>query len=220
MSSSEISNDSAGTSLFPQFEDLRDLVESEVHGLTDAQLDWTSDRWEWSRWSIRRQVSHIANVVPSWLLGRWRDVLFPDGVSGLGSLAEYVPSAAGSWLDEASYPGIEDILQAVTQASDLASHVLAGETAGSLRNKEVPRPDTPPHWRQFILAHPTGVRYHETQADFTYLSLEATFRHLYYEVVTHLYNVQRLKRAQGLTAVVELPNEGYWTLPDWDRSEP
>ena len=220
MSGPEIPNDTPGTTLFPQFNGLRDLVETEVGGLTDAQLDWTSDRWEWSRWSIRQQVSHIANVVPSWLLGRWRDQLFPDGVSALGSLAEHHPSAVGSWLDEARYPTIGDLLRAITQASALANHVLAGETAGSMRDREVPRPDTPPHWRQFVLVHPTGVRWHDTEPDFSYLSLEATFRHLYYEAVTHLYNVQRLKRAQGLTAAVELPKDGYWTLPDWDRSEP
>ncbi len=220
MSCPNMPNDTPGTALFPQFNGLRALVETEVGGLTDAQLDWTSDHWEWSRWSIRQQVSHIANVVPSWLLGRWRDQLFPDGVSALGSMAEHHLSAAGPWLDEARYPAIGDLLQAITQASDLANHVLASETSGSMRSKEVPRPDTPPHWRQFVLAHPTGVRWHDTEAGFSYLSLEATFRHLYYEAVTHLYNVQRLKRAQGLTAAVELSSEGYWTLPDWDRSEP
>jgi hypothetical protein len=57
-------------------------------------------------------------------------------------------------------------------------------------------------------------------SDTTYITLEASFRHVYYECITHLYNLQRLKRAQGLEAAVELPLEGYWQLPDWDRSEP
>jgi hypothetical protein len=34
-----------------------------------------------------------------------------------------------------------------------------------------------------------------------------------------MYNIQRLKRAQGLEAAIDLPFEGYWALPDWDRSE-
>ena len=220
MTQSEIPEDAPGTRLFPQFKGQRDMVEAEVRGLTDAQLDWTSDQWEWSRWSIRQQVSHIANVVPSWLLGRWRDQLFPQGLSGLGRLAEHHPSTTGSWLDESRYPAIDDLLGAVELASALADHVLQSETVGSMRRKEVPRPGTPPHWRQFALVHPTGVRWDDTEADLSYLSLEATFRHLYYEAVTHVYNIQRLKRAQGLTAAVELPSEGYWTLPDWDRSEP
>ena len=53
-----------------------------------------------------------------------------------------------------------------------------------------------------------------------YISLEATFRHRYYEYLTHLYNIHRLKGAQGLEPKVEIPFEGYWALSDWDRSEP
>ncbi len=41
------------------------------------------------------------------------------------------------------------------------------------------------------------------------MSLEATFRHMYFEETTHLYNIQRLKRAQGLATVVEVPRVGY-----------
>ena len=40
------------------------------------------------------------------------------------------------------------------------------------------------------------------------------------ELVTHLYNVHRLKRAQGLQARVTLPRVGFWLLPTWDTSEP
>ena len=51
------------------------------------------------------------------------------------------------------------------------------------------------------------------------MSLEGTMRHIYYEEVTHLFNIQRLKRAQGLVAVSELPEAGYWTVEGWDVSE-
>jgi hypothetical protein len=51
------------------------------------------------------------------------------------------------------------------------------------------------------------------------MTLEGTFRHLYFEELTHLYNIQRLKRAQGLPTVVEIPRIGYWILEAWDRSE-
>ena len=37
---------------------------------------------------------------------------------------------------------------------------------------------------------------------------------------THLYNIQRLKRVQGIPTVVEVPRVGYWMLDGWDRSEP
>ena len=51
------------------------------------------------------------------------------------------------------------------------------------------------------------------------MQLEATMRHIYFEEVTHLFNVQRLKRAQGLQTVSDVPEVGYWTLDGWDRSE-
>ena len=38
---------------------------------------------------------------------------------------------------------------------------------------------------------------------------------LYYEVLTHLYTIQRLKRAQGLPFRVVLPRVGYLTLPEY-----
>jgi hypothetical protein len=44
-----------------------------------------------------------------------------------------------------------------------------------------------------------------------------TGRHLYFEALTHLYNIQRLKRAQGLSALVALPRVGYYVLPGWDN---
>ncbi len=44
-------------------------------------------------------------------------------------------------------------------------------------------------------------------------------RHIYFEEITHLFNIQRLKRAQGLPTSTELPRVGYWALDGWDVSE-
>ena len=52
------------------------------------------------------------------------------------------------------------------------------------------------------------------------MNLEATFLHRYYEYIAHISNIQRLKKAQGLEPATEIPFEGYWALPDWDKSEP
>jgi hypothetical protein len=216
----DIPMDTSAEELFPQFQRLQSMVSEEVADLTDQQLDWRSDQWDWSKWSIRQQVGHIGTLVPGWLLRRWGDQLFPEGTSELGEIAEYSWSPTGPWLNEEEYKDIPALLRKVGHGMSLARHVLSKETVGSMLAKEVARPDTPPHWRRFIDCHPTGVRWHPTEPNFTYLTLDATFRHLYYEVITHLYNVQRLKRAQGLSGVLELPREGYWVLPDWDRSEP
>ena len=213
-------NDTPGTVLFPGFGAVPAMVADEVAGLTDAQLDWTSDQWVWSQWSIRRQVAHIGSFIASWLLDRWGTHLFPDGLDSLGDLAAVVPTPEAEWHRTGEPWPLPVLLERVDLSVRLAEHVLSGQTAGSLRAVEVERPNTPPHWRQFVNAHPTGVRWHPTEPNTTYIDLEATFRHVYYECITHLYNLQRLKRAQGLPTPVDLPREGYWQLPDWDRSEP
>lgn len=51
-------------------------------------------------------------------------------------------------------------------------------------------------------AHPTGAT--RTDEYTVQLTLEWTMRHIYFKQTTHLYNMQRLKRAQGLSMVVEV----------------
>ena len=220
MENKTVSDDALGTQLFPQFAQLHSMVATEVAALTDQQLDWRSDRWEWSKWSIRRQVSHMPTFVFKWLLRQWGETLFLQGFLELGGLADYSLSPAGSQLDQSRYWAMAALLEKLDQAMQLARYVLSRETVKSLRQKELPRPDTSSHWRQFANAHPNGVRWDDIAPNFMYMTLEATFRHMYYEAITHLYNIQRLKRAQGLIGTIDIPFEGYWALPDWDRSEP
>ena len=70
-----------------------------------------------------------------------------------------------------------------------------------------------------LKAHPTGLTVAGDPAK-TAWTLEASIRHVYFEEVTHLYNIQRLKRAQGLQSVADLPRVGYWVVEGWDTSEP
>ena len=71
-------NDPALT-LFPIYQTYHRMVTTELEGLTAPQLDWDSDRWGWSVWSIRRHISHVAShLFRHYLLSRnWGDVLFP-----------------------------------------------------------------------------------------------------------------------------------------------
>jgi hypothetical protein len=214
-------DDAPGAGLFPQYgPDMYAMVASEVEGLTDEQLDWESDRWEWSKWSIRRQVSHMPSFVKGWLLQRWGDQLFPGGTSHLGEMAEYDRSPGGSWLNEDRFWDLPVLLEQWSSSIDLALHVLEAETVGSMRKKQVTAPGGSEFWRLAVPAHDTGVSYHPTDADHIVLTLEGTFRHIYYEFTTHLHNVLRLKRAQGLSTTVDVPREGYWVMSTWDRSEP
>ena len=136
-----------GNEVFPQFGTLHDLVAPEVEGLTDEQLDWDSEQWEWARWSIRRQVSHMASFIPGWLLRQWGSRLFPDGFEELDDLQELVPEPAEGivrWLDETEYHDMDDILVRLDKALALARYVLSRETLGSMKVKEVPDPTRRP----------------------------------------------------------------------------
>ena len=86
----EISKTDPGANLFPEFENLYDLISSEVVGLDDAQLDFTSKDWSWSEWSIRMQLSHMASLIPRWLVARWGHETFPNGDHGLGNLTPII----------------------------------------------------------------------------------------------------------------------------------
>ena len=66
---------------------------------------------------------------------------------------------------------------------------------------------------------PAGARPITADPSKVYITSETTFLHRYYAYTTHLFDVKRLKRAQGLSGAVEIPQDGYWVLPEWDRSE-
>ena len=220
MSSTGQPPETPATSLFPQFKSrIYSMITAEVDGLTEEQLDFESDRWEWSKWSIRRNVSHVASGDFRWLLVRWGEVLFPDGLPDLDDLDGAIASPYDRRLDERKYWKLEDILSKLRQGLGLCWSVLSSETAGSLRAKEL-RIDTSEQWRLFAKTYSEGVRQDPGDTEHMYITLEATFHHRWFEYTTHLYNMQRLKKAQGLAATVDIPREGYWAMPEWDRNEP
>ena len=157
MAQQSLPNDTPGTDLFPGFDAVPGMVAAEVAGLTDAQLDWVSDRWVWSQWSIRRQVAHIGSFIASWLLDRWGDHLFPDGLDSLEDLAVVVPTPEAEWHRTGEPWPLPVLLERVELSVRLAQHVLSGQTAASLRAAEVERPQhaaalapvhqRPPHGR-------------------------------------------------------------------------
>ena len=217
MSVERIPDDAPANALFPEFETLYDLIAPEVEGLTDEQLDWTSDKWEWAHWSIRRQTSHMASLLYRWLVVRWVDTVYPDGDHGVEDVESLAVSANDRALD-VRYHDMDEILGKLREGITLAQSVLAERTAGFLRSNTLVTPYDAN--RKFInSAHPHGITM-DPEGGTETTTLEATFRHMYFEETTHLYNIQRLKRAQGIPTVVEVPRVGYWMLDGWDRSEP
>ena len=217
MSVERIPDDAPGSALFPEFDTLYDLIAPEVEGLTDEQIDWTSDKWEWAHWSIRRQTSHMASLLYRWMVVRWVDTVYPDGDHGVEDVESLAVSANDRALD-VRYHDMDVILRKLREGVELAQSVLTERTTGFLRNNTLV---TPYDARRIFIngAHPHGITM-DAEAGTETTTLEATFRHMYFEETTHLYNIQRLKRAQGLQTVVEVPRVGYWMLDGWDRSEP
>ena len=212
--------DAPATQLFPHFQSgVYRMFAEEIEGLTDDQLDFESDNWEWSKWSIRRNLSHVASGDVRWLVDRWGAVLFPDGPPDIDDLDGIINSGYDRRLDEEKYWAVPDIMAKLQVGLELCQQILERETVASIQAHEIEVPfQEGSIW--FSPAHPRGTRRDPDNPGIGYLSLESTFRHRYYEYLTHLFNIQRLKRAQGLAARVEIPFEGYWALPDWDRSEP
>ena len=213
----QTADDAPGSVLFPEYATLYDLITPEVEGLSDEQLDFESDRWEWSKWSIRIQLSHMAALTYRWLAVRWGETLFPDGEHGVEDLS-VIADAADRGLDSSRRLEVGDIMTRLEEGINLAQRVLDGRSVGFLRGHTLFREGQASSGSQITMkAHRSGV----TQtAGGSVWTLEATVRHVYYEEITHLYNIQRLKRAQGLPTVVEVPRVGYWVVEGWDTSEP
>ncbi len=220
MSANDLPNDAPATSLFPQFSDqLYQMISFEVQDLTDAQLDFESDRWEWSKWSIRRNLSHMASGDFRWFWTRWGEELFPEGLANSREIEALLDSPYDRRLDESKFWAVDDILGILRKGLDFAWSVLSSETVGSMRSREIESADNE-LWSGIRQANYTGIRLKPNHPGRIYISLEATFRHRYFEHITHLYNVQRFKRAQGLAPVADIPMEGYLALPTWDLSQP
>src|SRR5262245_46460602 len=84
--------------LFPGLQDLVPWYRAEVHGLTEAQLDFAAPAPapEWLWWSIRRQASHMARVCFLWLFVIWGDRLWdghPPPVQDLPGVLNMPPPA-------------------------------------------------------------------------------------------------------------------------------
>ena len=217
MTDQAITNESPGSALFPEFDTLYELIANEVEGLTDDQLDWTSEEYGWAEWSIRVQVSHMASLIYRWLILRWGDVTFPNDEHGVVDVDGLAASPYDRRMDDTKYYELPVILTKLQEGIDLARRVLNERNVGFLRSHTV-TVTLDGGWGTMIQAHATAVTLTE-QANTVTMQLEGSIRHIYFEEITHLFNIQRLKRAQGLPTVSDLPRAGYWTLDGWDVSE-
>lgn len=216
----QLADQTPAIQLFGPFQEFYALLTQELAGLDDKQMDFTSTQWEWAAWSIRHQVSHLAAMHLRWLVTRWGDQVLPDGPPPSLDYPNLFADPADRWLDPSRYRGISILLDKIGLALDMLEDVLEERTVGELRQIHIRHPLPGDYWQLMLLAHPDGIRPDPSQPQEYLMNFEATVRHMYFEDVTHLYNIQRLKRAQGLAGAVNVPRAGYWTLEGWDRSEP
>ena len=214
------SPDAPALTLFPIYETYLDMVTTELEGLTDPQLDWDSDRWGWSAWSIRRHISHVAShLFRHYLLSRnWGDVLFPMAKPHWHELY-YLAAIRTQRLDEERWWEIDAILWKLDEALELVRGILRRETVASVRELTISQ-GARSYYDQISDWYPGTLLDDPRRPGQLRITLEGNFRLSEAEMVTHLYNVHRLKRAQGLQARVTLPRVGFWLLPTWDTSEP
>ena len=160
----------------------------------------------------------MASLLYRWMLVRWGDVVFPDGDHGVDDVKGLTDSGFDRRMDANRYKELPDIMEKLKGGIDLVRGILSERNVGFLRSHTIPHQRSP-QWAIMFKAHPSGITPAEESSEGA-MALEATMRHMYFEEITHLYNIQRLKRAQGLQAIVDLPRVGYWVLDGWDRSEP
>ena len=217
MTDQRITDDSPASVLFPEFDTLYDLISNEVQGLTDTQLDWTSDEYAWAEWSIRNQLSHMASLTYRWLILRCGDNLFPDSDHGIENVQSIADSPSDRRLDDEEYWELPVILEMLGGGIRLAQQVLSERTVGFMYSHSVTS-EASASWDMMLQAHPEGITISEDKT-MRIMRYDAMIRHIYFEETTHLFNIQRLKRAQGLPTVSEAPRVGYWAVEGWDISE-
>ena len=212
--------DVPATYLFPAFEKkIYQMVEKEVVGLKDDLLDFESQRWGWSKWSIRRNLSHMASGDYRWLWERWGKILFPSGLDRGAYIDDLLDSPYDRRLDETKYWDLDILLDKLKEALVLAQSILERETVKSCRSKEIPV-KRGGNWTALKDAGYRGIRSDDTEPDKYLITLEMTFVHRYFEYIAHIYNIQRLKLAQDIAVANIVPIEGYLALPGWDLSVP
>jgi len=220
MSQSDLTNSPQLRTMFQDYWRIDSLVRAEVSELDDSILDWTSDHWGWSGWSIRQQTSHMASIPVRWLIGKWADQLFSDKLPMSPTrYAIFNSKQHDRRLDDQAFWGIEEILNALDEAISISKHVLINTTIQNARTMVVYRAPSD-QWNLMRTVHPDGISPDPTTGAMIRMDLVATFRHIQNEFYTHIFNIQREKIALGIEPIVKLPDAGYHKVIGWDSNMP
>ncbi|MEC9293548.1 MAG: hypothetical protein VYC65_04600 [Chloroflexota bacterium] len=220
MSQSNLTGNPQLRTMFPDYWRLDSLVRAEVTELDNSILDWTSDRWSWSGWSIRQQTSHMASIPIRWLIGKWADQLFPYSIPMTPErYAIFDSQQHDRRLDDQAFWCIDEILSALDEALSISKRVLIDTTIKKARTMVVYRVPSD-EWELMRTVHPDGISLDPATGTMTCKDLVATFRHIQNEFYTHIFNIQRAKIALGIEPIVKLPDAGYHKATGWDSKIP
>ena len=204
----------------PTYSLLLDWLRSEIEGLTEAQLDFddTHPDREWMWWSIRRQISHIAWDSLIFPHRRCSKLLWPDGdVPEPISWADHRLGRNAKWdrvLDETLYWEVPDLLDKLTLGLSWLTRSVTENSIETLR-ADVTSVHGTPFWAYVIQTLPRGAGLVDDPPGHIRYTLEASLWMVFYEALSHVRTVQRLKLKQGLPLAVELPRVGYLRLPEY-----
>ena len=204
----------------PPYRRLVDWVRAETDGLTEAQLDLddTSPDKEWMWWSIRRQVSHIAWDALVFTHKRCASLLWPDGNEPepvvwkhhhLGPEMKY-----DRLLDEDLFWEVADLIAKMETGVGWLERAVAEHTIEELRADVVDVRGTY-FWEYVITTLARGAGANPDKPGFIRYDLEGSLWMVFYEQLSHIRTIQRLKELQGLPLAVELPRVGYLRLPEY-----
>lgn len=204
----------------PTYRLIVEWIDAETAGLTDTQLDFDDlhpDR-EWMWWSTRRQVSHIAWDSLIFPHRRCADLLWPDGdVPEPISWSDHRLGPDARWdrvLDEHRYRTIADLRAKLDVGIGWLTRVVSDQPIEVLRATEETIWGTP-FWAYVIQTLPRGATLVDEPPNHIRYDLEGSLWMVFYEMASHVRTIQRLKEAQGLDPVVELPRVGYLRLPEY-----
>lgn len=205
--------------VWPDYQEWYGWLCREVDGLSEAQLDFDSQdpAREWMWWSIRRQVSHMAWDLLLVMRRRCHMFLWPDGRIPTPIRWEdhtLATMKSDRRLDETLYWDMATLLGKVELGVDWATQVVTTVPVETLRATQSAHQGTL-FWRHVMQVIPRGVWLETHDPTRIRYTLEASLWMLYWEVLTHLFTIQRLKRAQGLPPRVAIPRVGYLTLPEY-----
>ena len=205
----------------PPYGRLIEWIETEVAGLTDEQLDFDdlSPENEWMWWSVRRQVSHIGWDALVFTSRRCGSLLWPDGdvpspIVWKDHLMAKEPPRWDRVLDENLYWAIPDVLAKIEMGIGWLERVVAEQSIEALR-ADVTSVRATPFWSYAITTLPRGAGPDPDRGGYLRYTLEGSLWMVFYEMLTHVRTIQRLKLHQGIELAQELPRVGYLRLPHY-----